>query len=322
MSVIVNGSEIKIKVEPTVNVTISDIGQKGEDGQDGADNGKPWVKASDSSAIPLVTDEILHDGDVIIKGVLKNTSPNLDGTTDLRYLWKIQALADKTVSFNFGTSTTNIAETNINNDVFMFGWNLAPGGSAETSGKSAIGLSFENSYEPIVGTDIAEYHTFFVTKAGVQKRLESYTINKDLPDTWERFNTLALDYHKHPSSENVYCTLAANNSNGVVKHTYTDPRLSTQKGVEHYMDPNQFLYSITPLNFKTLASEIWQNQIVFDNFGQFITAGFSSIKYNSVVVFNFRAPLQTFANDAAAGVGGVAQHGLYRTATGEVRIKL
>jgi hypothetical protein len=34
MSVVVNGSDIKIKVEPTVNITISNIGQKGEDGQD------------------------------------------------------------------------------------------------------------------------------------------------------------------------------------------------------------------------------------------------------------------------------------------------
>lgn len=245
-----------------------------------------------------------------------STSPN--GILDSRYNWKIKALTDD-VNFNFSQSTTPYIS---DNNVFMMGWNLSPGGGSETVGKSALGLSFENNYEPIAGTDIAEYHTFFVTKAGVQKRLESYTINKDLPETWERFNTLAQDYHRHPVTDHVYSRLAANNTSGDIILTYTDPRTATPTGVQHTVSPSQYLYSITPINFFTAANAIWQNQIDFTIFGQFNTAAFNLIKYNSVVVFNFKSPLQTYANDAAAAIGGVAQHGLYATPTGEVRIKL
>jgi hypothetical protein len=253
---------------------------------------------------------------------LSHTTPNLDGTTDLKYLWKVQALADKTVSFNFSTSTTNIVDTDINNDVFMIGWNLAPGGSAETIGKSAIGLSFENNYEPIAGTDLAEYHTFFITKAGVQKRLESYTINKDTPSLWERYNTVALDYYKHPVTDFTFFRLNSNGTSGDVNALYLDSRTGVQTGVEHFISPSQKLYYIRPVNFATGAGNIWQNTIEFTNFGNFKTAPFESIKYSSVVVFNFKSALQTYANDAAAAIGGVSQHGLYATPTGEVRIKL
>jgi len=36
----------------------------------------------------------------------------------------------------------------------------------------------------------------------------------------------------------------------------------------------------------------------------------------------FMIALPTYANDAAAGAGGLSQHGIYKTATGELRIKL
>lgn len=49
-----------------------------------------------------------------------------------------------------------------------------------------------------------------------------------------------------------------------------------------------------------------------------VTTG-NNIKLEDLV---FMTSLPTYANDAAAGAGGLAQHGVYKTATGELRIKL
>lgn len=63
---------------------------------------------------------------------------------------------------------------------FMRGWNLAPGGSAYISGLPAFGESWEPHYLPD-GTSptlwLMEMHKYFITRLGVQMRLESWTIN-------------------------------------------------------------------------------------------------------------------------------------------------
>jgi len=287
-------------------------------GEDAEDNGKPWVKASDANAIPLVTDEILHSGNAILNGTLKSEIDLPATGTPSRYNWKIKALTD-THYFNFSQASTD-GGAGIYNNTFSFGWNLDLGGSTEEEGKSGIGLSFEDNYEPVVGTDIAEYHTFFITKAGVQHRLESYTINKDNPALWERFHTLALDYYKNPNNGYIWSRMSSNLANGEITHRYLSCLTETETGVEHFVVPNQFLYYIRPINFQTSANLIWQNTLDFGNFGRINTAAFTAIKYNGTVVFTFMDNLPVFADNAAAISGGATTRTVYRTSTGELRI--
>ena len=67
--------------------------------------------------------------------------------------------------------------------------------------------------------------------------------------------------------------------------------------------------------------QVSTNSIVLDLNGVTkisVTTG-NNIKLDDLI---FMPSIPTYANDAAAGAGGLAQHGVYKTATGELRIKL
>ena len=256
--------------------------------------------------------ELKIDSDTTIAKI----TPDKTGETYVNRVLEIQALSDKDVSFNFDVATTYIPATGINNDVFMLGWNLQGGGGADFSGKTAIGLSFENNYVPSAGDDIAEHHTFFVDKLGVQHRLQSYTIDKDTPSTWEVYQTVNKWYLKDTTTGGQYLTIELSGTNSAIK--MLDPTGSS--GAEIASNPSQMLLSIVPNGYAT-GSSIWQNQLNLTGWGDLNTSPFEAVKFSSVVHFNFKSPLRVFADNAAAIVGGVNVNELYQTATGQVMIR-
>lgn len=253
------------------------------------------------------------------ESLFSHYTPDLTGFTDNRYLWKIQALSDKNVNFNFSTSTTHIPTTNTNNDVFMLGWNLSPGGGAEVIGKTGIGLSFENHYEPTVGDDAAEHHTFFIDKSGSQRRLSSFTINKDVPLDWNYYKTVALDYLKNPINDVTYSRTQVAPS-GDVYFLLTDGLVDNLKGLETYVSPSQNLVYFRPKNMQSAANSIWQNGLDFGDFGNINTSAFNVIKYQNLVTFMFKSPLPVHADNASALTAGRQVGELYRTSDGTVKI--
>jgi hypothetical protein len=78
------------------------------------------------------------------------------------------------VPFNWWQSATK--QYGKVNEVMHFGWNISSGGANEVAGKPAIGYSIESNYN-IDGTRNVESHEFYVSPAGRQVRLKSYTIN-------------------------------------------------------------------------------------------------------------------------------------------------
>ncbi len=85
--------------------------------------------------------------------------------------------------FLFGQSVTtaNSSGEDETNEVFMWGWNLQPGGGSEIPGEPAIGYALEQRFDVTgVGADpLTEAHLHFVDTAGTQHRLFSYTINSN-----------------------------------------------------------------------------------------------------------------------------------------------
>lgn len=88
---------------------------------------------------------------------------------------------------------------------YMRGWNLAAGGGAFIAGLPAMGESWEPHYLPDPGSPnlwLMEQHKFFIQKSGVQRRIESWTINTRDNDwnvyyttpQWSLRDTNAVDY--------------------------------------------------------------------------------------------------------------------------------
>lgn len=65
------------------------------------------------------------------------------------------------------------------NNVRTMGWNIAPGGGAVRAGRPGIGLSFESNYHSSGDSSNGwqEAHMFYINRAGIQKRLYSYTVD-------------------------------------------------------------------------------------------------------------------------------------------------
>ena len=251
------------------------------------------------------------------QGDLRQLTPNKFGSTTGNTPMSFQGLSDKAISFNFNNTTTYSPTPNTNNDVFTMGWNLDRGGSAEVLGKTGIGLSFENHYEPSTGYDLAEKHLFFIDKLGVQHRLESYTIDKDNPATWEKYHTIARSYYKNPITNNKFFevsgtaeglsmfTLIGANENEAKKMSFQFNAASDYFGIHGGgLDTNKFLHTFEISGFSNWNTEI-----------------FSAIVYPSVATFNFKSPLFVANNNLQATIGGIEENGLYRDSRGFVKIK-
>lgn len=72
------------------------------------------------------------------------------------------------------------ANNGTQNEVMFWGWNVGPGGGQYIANRPAIGESWESNYQtnPDGFSDrLMEKHEIYVTPAGTQHRLSSYTIN-------------------------------------------------------------------------------------------------------------------------------------------------
>ncbi|MEJ7735777.1 MAG: hypothetical protein WKF97_00005 [Chitinophagaceae bacterium] len=84
------------------------------------------------------------------------------------------------------------------NEVFMMGWNLAPGGGAVTAGQPGVGVSMEQHFKPDdSGPGFTEMHDFWIKPSGEQVRLMSYTLNNGSGDV-DFYNTISRHYIKDP----------------------------------------------------------------------------------------------------------------------------
>lgn len=96
---------------------------------------------------------------------------------------------------NFGTTSPN--------EVVMWGHNLAAGGGPYISGLPGIGYSIESNYKPDPDSRLVESHEFYITPAGKQIRLKSYTINTH-SDIVDFYHSVDNFYLKNPRSGEVY----------------------------------------------------------------------------------------------------------------------
>lgn len=89
-----------------------------------------------------------------------------------------------------------------NNNVINFGWNMAPGGGSVVGGVAGIGLQFEGNYFPDT-EQMVEHHTFYLTPAGAQVRLDSFTI-RTATNNFDYYITSGQITFKEPSSFQPY----------------------------------------------------------------------------------------------------------------------
>ncbi len=89
------------------------------------------------------------------------------------------------------------------NEVVMWGHNINPGGGAHINGLPGIGYSMESNFRPNPSDRWVESHEFYITPAGRQVRLKSYTIDtkKDWVDFYQTIDNL---YLKNPRSGEVF----------------------------------------------------------------------------------------------------------------------
>jgi len=205
---------------------------------------------------------------------------------------------------------TNTPPGTIWNEVRQEGWNLAPGGSlANPALGFAIGYSHESNYDPDGDNNNAygEIHKFYVTSAGLQVRLESYTINPgaeniDYYHTVDAF-TIKSAYRKlYGFEENLFSVTAAGVNKNISQFTLYAPgeslRISSSSGNNEW-------------GIRLYGQVGYDNVFFFDD--TFARVSIPKIRITQI---------QTFADDAAAGSGGLVANMVYKTSTGELRIKL
>ncbi len=89
------------------------------------------------------------------------------------------------------------------NEVVSWGHNLHGGGGPLLAGLPGIGYSLESNYKPTPDARWVESHEFYITPAGRQVRLKSYTINSKL--NWvDFFHSIDNLYIKNPRTGNIY----------------------------------------------------------------------------------------------------------------------
>ena len=324
-------------------------GQDGADGQDGLDgtsyaanNGIAIISdviqlgsdsLSDDKGSALTHDTYIHLNGFseIFKGSLFGNDSILEIGSDVgmtfnrtsaetgtpsTYMMKYKALTDSHY-FNICQSSTN-GGAGVYNNTFIMGWNLSPGGGVEEAGKSGIGFSFEDNYEPILGSKMSELHTLFIDENGTQHRLESYTIRKNNPSLWEKYNLLGKLYIKSPLTGNTW--LSYQNGNALSKIVFSDPAGVNTKGTELINDSDQNLFTIKAEGLAVGITEIWRNQLQVTDFGQVTFPQIAMIRYNNLVIFRFRDYLPVYETNAAAISGGLSWHTVYTNSAGDLKI--
>lgn len=336
----------RITANTKVNLEVSQArGPAGQDGADGtsytANNGIAII----SDVIQLGSDslsddkgsELTHDTYIHLNGFSQVFKGSLFGNdsileigpdggmtfdrtsaetgTPTTYMMKYKALTDSHY-FNICQSSTN-GGAGVYNNVFIMGWNLTPGGGAEDNTKTGIGFSFEDNYEPELGFQMAEFHTFFVDYNGTQNRLESTTIIKNDPTRWDKYYTLANMYCKSPSTQ--YDWLNFQNSGSISKMVLSEPTI-TGGGVQLAVDKSQNYFKIQAEGMYAGIDNISGNIFEIIDFGSFKSPIFDAVRYNGDLVWIFKDRLLTYSDNATAKAAGWGNGTLYKTATGDLKV--
>lgn len=346
---ITSNTKVNLEVSPARGPAGLD-GQDGLDGLDGQD-GLDGTSYAANNGIAIISDviqlgsdslsddkgsELTHDTYIHLNGFSEIFKGSLFGNdsileigpdggmtfdrtsaetgTPTTYMMKYKALTDSHY-FNICQSSTD-GGAGVYNNVFIMGWNLNPGGGVEEPGKSGIGFSFEDNYEPAVGFQMSEFHTLFVDKTGNQHRLESYTINKNNPGGWEKYSQLSKYYIKSPYTSNPWVAFYGGGT--VSSMIMSDPANVETKGIQILCDPSQNLLSISAQGLE--PTNTWLNQFYLGGFGNVNFSQFSTIKYPGIVVFTFASKLQTFNDNASAITGGMSVNSVYQTSAGDLKI--
>ncbi|MBC7849137.1 MAG: hypothetical protein H7Y31_05350, partial [Chitinophagaceae bacterium] len=98
------------------------------------------------------------------------------------------------------------------NEVVIWGHNINKGGGSLITGLPGIGYSLESNFKPNPTDRWVESHEFYITPAGRQIRLKSYTI--DTKTDWiDFYHTTDNFYIKNPKTGDVYFRLDNNSAN-------------------------------------------------------------------------------------------------------------
>jgi hypothetical protein len=97
---------------------------------------------------------------------------------------------DGTPSFYMNFGAEKYSGISQSDQIWNMGWNINPGGGQQTAGQPGIAYQLEQRYIPIAGDTNTEAHLFYITKAGVQKRLYSYTI-KEYANSYDFYHTVS-----------------------------------------------------------------------------------------------------------------------------------
>jgi hypothetical protein len=137
--------------------------------------------------------------------VFDSVSTAADGDAKGGYFMEVKPL-DRTGDpppLLFGLGATKFGGVTRRDNVFHMGWNINSGGGQYQVGEPGIGESWEHTYIPTVGDTIdAEKHEFYITRAGIQKRLSSYTIRD--AGSYDFYHTVSRLYLKSPADDRVY----------------------------------------------------------------------------------------------------------------------
>jgi hypothetical protein len=140
-----------------------------------------WYKLG-GTLIPTNSDSAYRSGYTLLTGLnggivtkiemLKDGILQFDNGTGqtVRYLMKYKPFTSGATSFNVSQGKFTNPYGSKDNEVVYYGWNIAPGGSPETAGKSMMAIAMENFFRPNIGEAASEWHVLFTDTLGTAYR--------------------------------------------------------------------------------------------------------------------------------------------------------
>lgn len=113
------------------------------------------------------------------------------------FIFKVQPLqvGQGNSTFSLAHATGANPDGARNNEVYTFGINAGINGPDEAS-KTGLYWSYEGHYQPTPGNDYHELHLVLRDKIGISHRIETWFLDKDVPDNWVK-GYLASDISIH-----------------------------------------------------------------------------------------------------------------------------
>lgn len=305
---------------------------------------EPWFGVDDSTFADLNTEDIFHTGKVGIA--------TKDPKAELHVLGDLRVDGASILSFDTTVTVLNATSTNWTNILYTDGFtnigllSVTWGGPNITGSPTVIYESGANTTiqgivergNNLIG-DIRESFWIYVVNGGWLKaaqmefRLNSDTIQfrylnqryraivpvtEDLqtPSWFEGTGWTSLNYdlsevrveYDSVSAGNttIYISDSSYVGIGLPYNATTNPEPTQRLDVRGSVRIDEFIYDENNENGTS---------------GQFLSRTSTGIDWSDLTSVDFSG-LPTYADDAAAGAGGLAAGRLYKTATGEIRIKL